>query len=270
MKNILLLVHDDAGQEARFQAALDITRAIGGHLKCLDVTPLNILPIDAYGAGLAADGGALVLDFERQQESANKARLQQRLAVEDVSWDWADTVGVMEQAIEENAALADLIVVNRRIDDFPLPDMRHVASQLVVESGVPVLAVPQDATGFVAGRALVAWDGSHEAVSALTAAIPLLELAGSVTILEVDDGSVQTPAEEAAAYLSRHGLRAEIVRSGHGHASASDVIMAKAESGRFDYLVMGGFGHSRFVEACLGGVTRKMLTSSPIPLFLAR
>ena len=46
--------------------------------------------------------------------------------------------------------------------------------------------------------------------------------------------------------------------------------MAKAESGRFDYLVMGGFGHSRFVEACLGGVTRKMLTSSPIPLFLAR
>ena len=38
MKNILLLVHDDAGQEARFQAALDIGRAVEGHLSCLDVT----------------------------------------------------------------------------------------------------------------------------------------------------------------------------------------------------------------------------------------
>src|SRR4051812_13689734 len=28
MKNVLLLVHDDAGQEARFQAALDVTRAL--------------------------------------------------------------------------------------------------------------------------------------------------------------------------------------------------------------------------------------------------
>jgi hypothetical protein len=35
MKNVLLLVHDDLGQEARLQAALDIVRAIGGHLHCL-------------------------------------------------------------------------------------------------------------------------------------------------------------------------------------------------------------------------------------------
>ena len=28
MKNILLLIHDDPGQEARLQAALDITRAV--------------------------------------------------------------------------------------------------------------------------------------------------------------------------------------------------------------------------------------------------
>jgi hypothetical protein len=29
MKSVLLLVHDDAGQEARLQAALDVVRAIG-------------------------------------------------------------------------------------------------------------------------------------------------------------------------------------------------------------------------------------------------
>jgi hypothetical protein len=37
MKNVLLLVHDDPGQEARVQAALDVVRAIEGHLICLGV-----------------------------------------------------------------------------------------------------------------------------------------------------------------------------------------------------------------------------------------
>ena len=40
MKNILLLVHDDPGQEARVQAALDLTRALDGHLTCLDVAAM--------------------------------------------------------------------------------------------------------------------------------------------------------------------------------------------------------------------------------------
>lgn len=39
MKNILLLVHDDDGQEVRLQAALDLVRALDGHLTCVDVTP---------------------------------------------------------------------------------------------------------------------------------------------------------------------------------------------------------------------------------------
>lgn len=37
MKNILLLIHDDDGQEARLQAALDVTRSVGGHLTCLAI-----------------------------------------------------------------------------------------------------------------------------------------------------------------------------------------------------------------------------------------
>lgn len=266
MKNILLLIHDDAGQEARLQAALDVTRALGGHLKCLDVTPLTVIPGDAYGA----DGGVMMLEYERQQESANKPRIQQRLAAEDVSWEWADVCGFMEPAIEEAAGLADLVVVNRQLDDYPIPDMRQIASGLIVRSGVPVLAVPEHARSFkTAGAALVAWDGSPQAATALTAAVPLLTLAGSVTIVEIEDGTIKSPAEEAAAYLSRHGIKPILVKEDPDRDPASAVILAKANSGRFDYLVMGGFGHARFVEALFGGVTRRMLTDCPIPVFMA-
>jgi len=36
MKNVLLLVHDDAGQESRYQAALDIARAQPSALLCFE------------------------------------------------------------------------------------------------------------------------------------------------------------------------------------------------------------------------------------------
>jgi nucleotide-binding universal stress UspA family protein len=266
MKNILMLVHDDAGQEARLQAALDVARAVGGHLKCLDVTPVTVIPGDAYGA----EGSVMMLEYESQQESANKKRLQQRLAVEDVPWDWQDMTGVMDDCIEACATLADLVVLNRQLDEYPIPDMRHIVTRLVEKAGLLVLAVPADAKGFnAAGSALVAWDGSAEAAAALAAAVPLLKLAGSVTILEVDDGSIKAPAEEAAAYLSRHEIGTKIVRADRDGNVASCVMLAAAKSGDYDYLVMGGFGHRSLVEAILGGVTRRMLTKSPIPVLLA-
>ena len=87
MKNILLLVHDDQGQEARLQVALDLTRAFGGHLSCLDVTILPALVGDYYGG---ATGGAMLLAEESDRETRNKAALEARLAHEDVSWDWQD------------------------------------------------------------------------------------------------------------------------------------------------------------------------------------
>lgn len=266
MKNILLLIHEDAGQEARLQAALDVTRAVNGHLTCLDVSVV----IPMVGADVGVSGGAVLIELERENEAGNRSRIYPRIAKEDVSWDWIDTTGYLEPALEQAAGLADLIVVNRQLDAFPLPDMRALAAGLVVKSGKPILAVPDRVTGFDAGgNALVAWDGSPQSSAALTAAVPLLRLAGSVTIVEVDDGSVKAGAEEAAAYLSRHGIHAMIVRAATEGDDAGTVLLAKANSEKFSYLVMGGFGHSRFAEALFGGVTRRMLTESQIPLFLA-
>ncbi|MGZ8286204.1 MAG: universal stress protein [Allosphingosinicella sp.] len=266
MKNILLLIHDDSGQEARLQAALDVTRAVQGHLTCLDVSVV----VPMVGANVGVSGGAMLIEVERENETDNRSRTYPRLEKEDVSWSWADTTGYLEPALEAAADLADLIVVNRQLDAFPLPDMRTLAAALVVKSGKPILAVPENVTGFKAGgNALVAWDGSREASEALSAAVTLLQLAGSVTIVEIEDGSVKSGAEEAAAYLSRHGIHALIVRAATNGDDTGTVLLAKANSGKFDYLVMGGFGHSRFVEAVFGGVTRRLLTECQIPLFLA-
>jgi nucleotide-binding universal stress UspA family protein len=266
MKNILLLAHDDAGQEARFQAAVDVGRAVEGHLTCLDV---SIMPA-MLGSDYAGDlGVGVLLADEVQRENANRTRLEARLQVEDVPWDWVEMTGEIAPCLKERSALADLIVVNRQLDDFPLPDMRTAAGELVVKSGKPILAVPQDLKRLDLSRALVAWDGSPCSAAALRAAVPLLRLAEQVTLFEVEDGSVHAPAEDAAAYLSRYDIRAAVRREPPGLGKTADLIVQHALNAGAGYIVMGGFGHLRFVEAMVGGTTRALLSHSPLPLFLA-
>jgi nucleotide-binding universal stress UspA family protein len=266
MKNILLLVHDDAGQEARLQAALDVTRAVEGHLNCLDVLMMPAIAGDFWDGG----GTAMLLDDARRTAAANRTRLEQRLGAESLPWSWIDASGDLASCLERAAVLNELIVVNRRLDGFPYPDMRTAASDLVVRSGKPILAVPEKATGFAAaGRAMIAWDGSVQCDAALQAALPLLRLASEVSLVEIDDGSIDIPAEEAAAFLSRHDVHAEIVRTKIHEGGVGGTLLRQVDERQTDYLVMGAFGHSRVSEALLGGVTRMMLTRSPVPLFLA-
>lgn len=265
MKNILVLMHDDAGQEARFQAALDLTRALDGHLTCLDVaiTPAGVNDYATLG------GSALLMADEQANESKNRAHMDVRLQTEGLPYDWVDAVGFVGPSVRDTATLADLIVLNRDIEHI-YPDMAEIAGEVLIKSGRPIVAVPAETRGFDAfGAALVAWDGSAEAERALRAAVPLLKLAKSVTIIEVDDGSIQWPANGAAVYLSRHNIDATVQKMSDIVDIPSTVLLEQIESHKAAYLVMGGFGHSRFVEAALGGVTRRMLHESPVPLFLA-
>lgn len=266
MKNVLVLMHDDAGQEARFQTALDLVRALDGHLTCLDIA---IAP--AFVGDYADVGGtALLMGEEQARERANRATFEGRLKVEGVPYDWVDAQGFLSPTVKDCAALTDLVVLNRELDTIDYPDMLEVVGEVVIEAGKPIVAVPQSVKRFDAfGNALVAWDGSREAEAALRAAVPLLQHAASVTIAEVTDGSVKVPAEEAAEYLSRHGIKSEVRRESAALNIPSTVLLDLIAGTRAAYLVMGGFGHSRFVEALFGGVTKRMLKECPVPLFLA-
>ncbi|MEG3175790.1 universal stress protein [Sphingomonas sp. RB3P16] len=265
MKSVLLLAHDDAGQEARFQAAVDIVRALGGHLTCLDVA---IMP-PQVGAAFGSDISALLLADEVASETANRTRLEARLAHEDVAWDWIDAGGAVAPCVQDAARLADLIVLNRRLNGFAMPELAEAASTLIVKAGKPILAVPQNLVRFDLTHALVAWDGSPPAAAALRAAVPLLRLAQTVTLLEVAAEEITHPTEEGAAYLSRYDVHASVVRTARAGRPVAECILEQARHAAAGYIVMGGFGHLRLVEALLGGTTRTLLEHSPLPLFLA-
>jgi nucleotide-binding universal stress UspA family protein len=266
MKNILVLVHDDDGQEARLQVAFDIVRAVRGHLTCVDVVTVPVFVGEYMGVG----GDALLLEDEKARESRNAVALKARLEHEDVPYDWVDATGDPATCIRAAAKLADLIVVNRRLDGSWYPDMSEITGELVAKGRRPVMAVPQGASRLdLSGNVVIAWDGSDSAEAAMRAALPLLAFAASVTLLQVDDGSVKTPAVEAARYLSRHGIEASVqIEDGRGR-KVTDIVRTVLASRTASYLVMGGFDHPRWVESMFGGTTDTMIDHSPVPVLLA-
>jgi len=266
MKTVLLLVHQDEGQEARLQAALDLVRALDGHLKCLDVTPVVVF--------LGDDGGvaqAMVQAEQQKLEAANRIALTSRLTHEGVAWDWSDSRGDMAECLLAQAGLADVLVINCKRNSFMQIEPRAMASSVVLAARCPVVAVPDEARGFdVGGHALVAWDGSAPAMAALRGAAPLLRRAGSVALFTVEDSAKGAPAEAAAAYLSRHGVHATIERV-PARGQRTDVLILQACADQHvSYCVMGAYGHGRLREDLFGGVTRGMLDAARLPLVLAR
>jgi nucleotide-binding universal stress UspA family protein len=117
--------------------------------------------------------------------------------------------------------------------------------------------------------ALIEWDGSDEAMHAMQRALPLLKLASLIRIFQagpVREGGIS--AQEAAAYLSRHGINADVEIAADSKDAAAEICDAAERMGA-GYCVMGAFGHSRLRESLLGGASRDLLTAAPLPLMMA-
>lgn len=264
MKNIAVLVHDDAGQQSRMQAALDITRMVGGHLIGVSITALFPVVDDPILA-VPADIGLL---SESAAAADNRVRIERRLTTEDVPWSIIDGSGDLAFCLTRHSALADLVVVNTAFGGFPGNEMSGIVASLIHHSRT-VLAAPVGAAGIDLTRpVLIAWDGSDEAEMALRSAVPLIARAGTVHILSVNGRDAAYPASAAAAYLSRHGLHAEGMDV-ESEEDPGQVILDHVRSLDPALVVMGAYGHPRFVEALFGGVTRRMMEHSPVPLLLA-
>jgi nucleotide-binding universal stress UspA family protein len=152
---------------------------------------------------------------------------------------------------------------------------RHRLEEVVFAAGRPVIGLPPQWNGARLGsRVLIAWDGGREAARATFDAMPLLRQVEEVRLVSVNGFEYEpvrqfTPADEIAAALSRHGIRVEAHSFESTRRSVADELQAQAHDFGADLLVMGCYGHARFRERILGGVSREMLREIPLPLLLA-
>lgn len=269
MKTILLPVADDEGAPGRMTAATAVARAFGAHIVCLHVTPLAAYVMtDSFGGIYSMPD---IVAAEEGRANALETAAAAALDSTGLAWSFERACGDPAQMIAMRARLADLIILPRA----PAPRERRgpppLAGDVALHAGIPVLALAPGVSDVVLdGIAVVAWNGSQEAGNAVRRSLPFLARARAVEVLTVDEGMVlDYPAEHAVQYLAREGIAATARVIGTGDGPAGDVIMDTAIASGAAYVVMGAFGHSRAREFLLGGVTRRMLSESTLPLLLA-
>ena len=148
-----------------------------------------------------------------------------------------------------------------------------IAEAALFESGRPVIVVPYiQKAPLKLDRVMLCWDGSRAAARAIADAMPLLERAGRVEVVIVANErgkQDEIAGADMGAHLARHGLDVEVKRTTLGGIDVADVILSHAADAGSDFIVMGGYGHSRLREFVLGGVTRSIFRSMTIPVLMS-
>jgi nucleotide-binding universal stress UspA family protein len=207
-------------------------------------------------------------------EWAEAGRVELAAAPGPRSWDvsarWRECTGTPEAVIADLGRFADLIVFARpQSGDLP-PRTTQIEAALF-ETGRPVLLAPPDAPHQLGREALIGWNGSREALHALSAALPLLSRMRRVVLLSIGETEHANPLrdEELIDYLACHGLHPERLHVEPDGRGAGSRLLHEAESLGADLLVMGAYTHSRIREAILGGATRHVIEHAKLPVLLA-
>ena len=218
-----------------------------------------------YGKGYA------LLDFFDKEE----AHIEQKIAESEAQFhevfkgfskhtEWRSTITrePMADYIAAQACSADIILTSVSPSDFYEGPNGVNAGEIIMQAGRPVIVVPSAVKNLNLENILIGWKDTREARRAIADALPILKLATHVTVVEICAESEVEVAEqrlaEVIAWLVRHGIAAKPVVSVSVDTDATQFISI-AKQHNADLVVAGAYGHSRFRQWVLGGVTNDLL-----------
>ncbi|MBL4812971.1 MAG: universal stress protein [Rhodobacteraceae bacterium] len=279
-KSFVVFATDLDGDAGAIQSALALARKQSAHL---DIYCLGIEP--AHYDVMAAGTGAVLLQRASSEAQSRAQALTEK--VEELLSNDDPRVAVLpvvapqqglENAVARRGRYGEMAVAMRPYGDGGNSLAVDVVEAELFGAGIPVLILPGPEpiadNAPDSSRVMIAWNESDEALAAVRRALPLLKTAGHVDIVMVDPPSHSPersdPGGGLCMMLSRQGVSCEVSILARTMPRISDVLIRFARDRGTDAVIMGAYGHSRIREALLGGVTREMLESAEIPVFMAR
>jgi nucleotide-binding universal stress UspA family protein len=272
LKDLLVVLEES--DRAAIPYALSFAKRVEARVTAL--WPRRDLSLMADGS-LEARYAAMRGDREARDAKA-RAALSSFLAqasaagVEAEALDYDDPHAIQPMDAPAFARSFDLVVVEQ-IEPGRPPTFNDLAGAILAESGRPVVIVPgiqRDSARF--DRIVAAWDGSQAAARAIGDAAPLLARAKLVEIVAANGAAQSQPVvnggERIARRFARFGVDASFRRL-PGDGDAANLLLSHAADASADMIVAGGYGHSRLREALMGGVTRTLLGSMTVPVFMS-
>ena len=274
---ILVHVDDSANVAARIEIAATIAIAQEAHLTGAAVTGISRFIEEAVIADPYDPAITPYLDTLRQRAAVRLDRFDgqaQRIGVHSFERQLIDDGA--NGGISLQARHSDQVVVGQNDPIGPaLAVDADLPEYVAMTSGTPVLVIPfAGKFPSVGMHVMIAWNGSREARRAVQDAMPLLRAAQQVEVVvfnpaERSDLRSEEPHTNIIVYLRRQCIEAKLKVENVKHGALGAALLSLATASSADLLVMGCYGHTRFREMLLGGVTRAVLTSMSAPVFMS-
>lgn len=179
---------------------------------------------------------------------------------------WQERVGSPDKVMRIVGPVSDLVVVSRppaKGGDIA----RIFMLTALMESGRPVLIMPQTGAARVGRRICIAWNQSIEAARAVAAAIPILQAAEHVTIVSAGPEDRLGPkSQQLANYLKCWGVKTE--RLATRGRDVDEEILSSYRKTKSDLLMMGAYSKSRWRQIAFGGTSHHILEKGKIPVLM--
>ena len=255
----------DESNEARLEAAGQIAERFDSGI--VGIAAAQFSPPLYFTSGEQAqnliDQGQASIK-KRMSELEVQFRKATKNRAKDVEWRCA--IDFPARYILQEARCADIIVSGGQSNALSDPFAVASPKDLVMEAGRPLFIAPDNVSWLDLRSVLMAWKDTPEARRAIAHSLPMLRKAKEVNVAEIveaDDSrsAAVSRVRDVVTWLSRHGVSAsEVVPEQSGDAIAQlDAIAANVGAG---VVVAGAYGHSRFRELILGGMTQHLITQS--------
>ncbi|MGB0682986.1 MAG: universal stress protein [Magnetovibrionaceae bacterium] len=269
---VVHLENTEQGAE-RLKIAVDIAARHDAHLTGIATVTYPRMP----GYIEAQIGKAVMEEQHRQYRAdadATKPAFEEAVRAAGLRGEWRGVIGDQLDVLQLHGRYSDMVIVGQREPDLT-EGAADMPDQLILSLGRPVLVVPYAGHFDTVGkRVMVGWDGSRLSTRAVHAAMPFLEAADQVSVMCVDpknglQGDGDLPGADLALHLARHDVKADAEHVTSGDLSVGDVFLSRAADEGIDLLVIGAYGHARWREIVLGGVTRDLLAHMTVPVLLS-
>ncbi len=213
-------------------------------------------------------GNYMQADRDELEAEMRAAEVEFRAALDGrgiaLEWHAMLTMTSLCEYTVARARAADIILCATGDDAMTIASRRAGISDMVMHAGRPVMLVPAPVERLTLDHAVVAWKDTREARRAVVDALPLLKMAGKVTVVEIADAAERSDATlrlgEIVRWLKQHRIAAVAAPVLAVGDNAGQLARFIADTDA-DLTVAGAFGHSRMREWILGGVTRDFLLS---------
>jgi nucleotide-binding universal stress UspA family protein len=274
IKDIIVNLSVTKNDSAVANYAASVAAALQAHLTGIAFIYDPVVPIP--------DGGYIPADIIERQRADNEAAAQSALESFTVA---SSRAGIPAEPLTLSASLAgaadqfarmarcfDLSIVGQGQAEMSTME-QIIAETTLFGSGRPMIMVPYiQKEPFKIDNVMICWDGSRAAARAVADAIPILGKGSRVEIVIIThERGKQYDIEGAdiGQHLARHGFKVEVQRLAGGDIDVADALLSHAADSSADFMVMGGYGHSRLREFVLGGVTRSIFQSMTVPALLS-